>query len=195
MKGTLNTLCSLALLVSCGSVVAQASFVDQSGYDTKTLESQVYRGLASFAAGDGHTLDPKSVEININNHGLTAIAPYYTDMLDIDLSTDFLLGAVYYEASRTSNSSLATGHYTLVLSEYAERQLEFQLLDARGQIVSSTPAKIEFKDGSNYQTVEASVRAVGGSDAILEPGLHGSCWITYTDGSSSHHSGCWIIQE
>lgn len=195
MKATFNTLCSLALLVSCGSVMGQDSFADQSGYDTKSLESQVYRGLASFAAGDGHAVDPKSIEININDHGMTAIVPYYTDMLDIDLSTDFMMGAVYFEASRTSTSTLGTGHYTLLLSETADRQVEFQLQDARGRIVHSMPATIEFMGGSGYEAVEASVRATGEADSSLETSVHGACWITYTDGSTSHHSRCWVTIE
>lgn len=191
MKATVHTLCGLALLVSCGSVVAQDSYIDQAGYDTQTLESQVYRGLASFASGDGHAIDPKSVEININSHGLTAIAPYYTDMLDIDLSSDFLLGAVYYEASRTAGSSLNSGHYTLVLSQPADDRVEFQLQNARGQIVHVTPAKIEVMAGSGYEVVEASARANSEVDQPIATSVHGDCWLTFTDGSTSH-GRCWL---
>ncbi len=191
MKATYNTLLSLALVVSCGSAMAQNSSASKAGYGTKNLESQVYRGLASFAAGDGHTIDPKSVEININKHGVTAIAPYYTDMLDIDLSTDFMLGAVYYEASRASLGSLRTGHYTLVLSQPADGRVELQLHDARGQLVHVTPAKIEVMTGSGYDAVESSVRASGDVDQPVVTSAHGDCWISWSDGSASHGS-CWI---
>lgn len=191
MKATFNTLFGLALVVSCGSAMAQDSFASKAGYGTKGLESQVYRGLAALAAGDGHTIDPKSVEINVNRHGVTAIAPYYTDMLDIDLSTDFMLGAVYYEASPASLGSLRTGHYTLVLSQPADGRVEFQLHDARGQVVHVTPAKIEVMTGSGYDAVEASVRASGQVDQPVVSSVHGDCWLTFTDGGTAH-GRCWL---
>lgn len=191
MKGTFNTLLSLALVVSCGSAMAQNSAASRAGHGTKALESQVYRGLASFAAADGHTVDPNAIEININKHGVTAIVPYYTDMLDIDLSTDFMLGAVYYEGSPASSFSLPTGHYTLVLSQPADGRVEFQFHDARGQIMHVMPAKIDVMTGSGYDAVEASVRASGDVDQPVVSSIHGDCWLTFTDGGQAH-GRCWL---
>ena len=65
-------------------------------------------------------VDPKSVGIILNRHGVTAMGPHHTDMLDIDLSTNFKLGAVYHEASHGSSASLPNGYYTLGPSQPAE---------------------------------------------------------------------------
>lgn len=194
MKGTFNTLLSLALVVSCGSAMAQDSTASKAGYRSQGLESQVYRGLASFAAGDGHTVDPKSVEINLNRHGVTAIAPYHTDMFDIDLSTNFMLGAVYYEAARAS-ASLPSGHYTLMLSQPAEGGVEFQFYNAQGQLAHVTPAKIEVMPGSGVDPVEASARATGEADQPIVINAHADCWFRPDGGTVITHGRCWTTTE
>jgi hypothetical protein len=84
--------------------------------------------------------DPKSVELILNRHSVTAIGPHHTDMLDIDLSTDFLLGAVYYEASPASSASQPNGYYTLGPSQPADGRVEFELYDAQGQPAHVRPA-------------------------------------------------------
>lgn len=187
MKATLSTFTGLALLVSCGTAMGQSPMASGANYNTKALEQQVYRGLSSFAANDGYAVDSGFVEININQFGVTAIAPYYTDMLDIDLSTDFNLGAVYYQSARTPSGSLSSGHYTLVLGPSETGQPEFQLRNAQDQTVQSTPAKIEVM-GSQEEVVEASIRATG--DAVVSS-VHGACWLTYSNGSTAH-GHCWL---
>jgi hypothetical protein len=158
------------------------------------VRQQVYSEMYDYAMQYGFELDDKSIEFSSNAYGVSAIAPFDTEMLDLDFATANDIGVVYYSPGSSAVSDLSGGIYTLRLQKSQDDTLEVQLVDESGLTAHAWPAEVHFGEDELDETklgVITSIRA--DEQNTLDMGIASYfCWIHYSGGTSGHYP-CTII--